>query len=205
MIRRVGQLLVALVPLFLFAGVVRCLSWLELVHSQLGWTVTLLAGVFVMTVAEVLLFKLWLLPSWAQAISERIYAGNYFPEDDPLVALAHKIMTEHCAEKIPELEKIVKSDSQRTRGWLELARVCLAEQRDTPRAVEHLLDGAKTVHDKEDAAMLMWRAFTLLNRDEKTRQRATEICRTLTENYPGTSYGRLATEKLREFTSVPNK
>lgn len=198
MIRRAAQLLVAFIPLMLFAGVVKGLAWFGLVQSQLWWVVTLLGGLLVVSIAEVLLFKMWLLPSWAQAISERIYAGNYVPEDDPLVALSQKIISEHRSELLPELEKIVRSDAQRTRGWLELARVCLAEQHDSLRAAEHLLKGAESVRDKEDAAMLMWRAFTLLNREEKCQQRATEICRSITEKYPSTNYGRLASEKLRE-------
>ncbi len=182
----------------LFAGVVRCLVWFSLVQSQLGWVATLLGGLLVVSVAEVLIFKMWLLPSWAQAISERIYAGSYVPEDDALVALSQRILTEHRMELVPELEKIVRSDAQRARGWLELARVCSAEQRDTLRAAEYLLEGAETVRNKEDAAMLMWRAYSLLNREEKRQQRAKEIRRSLTEKYPDTSYGRLAVETTRK-------
>lgn len=200
MIRRVIQLFVAFIPLLLFAIVLRGLTWAGWIQTQWGWVATLFVGMVLFTTVEVLIFKLWLLPSWAQAISEQIYAGNYIPEDDPLVALSFKIMEEHRSELIPELEKLVKSDAQRTRGWLELAGVCLTEQQDTLKAAEYLLLGAKTVRNKEDAAMLMWRAYTLLSKDDGKKQRAADICRHLIETYPGTTYSRFAVNKLRELS-----
>ncbi len=197
MIRRFFQLVVALVPLYAFA-IGMCFWWFGLVETVSEWIVTLLIGILLLAVIEGAIFRMWLLPSWAQALSERFYGGDYFPADDPIVSLAQQIINEHRTDRIPELEKLARSDSSRTRAWMELARVAEVELKDPQKAAEYMMTGARKVSRKEDAAMLMWRAVTLLRRDDKTKARAEEICCDIISRYPKTTYGRLAAEHKDE-------
>ncbi len=194
MIRRFFQLIVAFIPLYLFA-IGMSFWWFGLVETISGWIITLLIGVLLLAIVEGVIFRFWLLPSWAQALSERFYGGNYFPADDPVVSLAQQIIDQHLADRVPELERLVRSDSSRTRAWMELARVTELELKDPQKAAEHMLTGARKVARKEDAAMLMWRAVTLLRKEDRSPSRAEEIRRDLIKRYPKTTYGRLAADR----------
>ena len=175
MIRLFFQLVVALIPVYIFAiGI--CISTVAFADiltkwSYSNWIASMLLGVLVLAVVEGFIFRLWLLPKWAQVLSERFYGGTYFPADDPVASLAQSIIDQHLPERAPELEKLVSSDPSRTRGWMELARV--------------------------DAAMLRWRAVTLLRKDEASRSRAEEIRHELIQSYPKTTYGLLAAESTK--------
>lgn len=194
MIRRFFQLIVAFIPLYLFA-IGMSFWWFGLVETISGWIITLLIGVLLLAIVEGVIFRFWLLPSWAQALSERFYGGNYFPADDPVVSLAQQIIDQHLADRVPDLERLVRSDSSRTRAWMELARVTELELKDPQKAAEHMLTGARKVARKEDAAMLMWRAVTLLRKEDRSPSRAEEIRRDLIKRYPKTTYGRLAADR----------
>ena len=152
----------------------------------------MLAGVALLALIEGLLFKFWLLPQIAQAVSERLYAGSYFPEDDPLARLVAEISEHHRRELLPELQRLVEADPQRERGWLELARLQEAETSSPEQAVHTLLRGAEILRRREDAAMLLWRAYTLCKRYPERAEQAEEILRELTSRYPDTGYGRRA-------------
>ncbi len=203
MIRLFFQLVVALIPVYVFAIGIG-ISTMALTDaggtkwSYSQWIASMLLGVLVLVVTESFIFRLWLLPKWAQALSERFYGGTYFPTDDPLASLAQLIIDQHCGERVPELEKLVLSDPSRTRGWMELARVAEIELKDLQQAAGYMLTGARKVGRKEDAAMLMWRAVTLLHRDQVSRPRAEEIRRELMQRYPKTTYGRLAAKSPGE-------
>ena len=196
MMRFFVHLIIALIPVYVFAigiGISTMAISDESGRWSYGeWIASMLLGVLALAVVEGFIFRLWLLPKWAQALSERFYGGAYFPADDPVATLAQLIIDQHCGERAPELEKLVLSDPSRTRGWMELARVSEIELKAPQRAAEYMLTGACKVRRKEDAAMLMWRAVTLLRREEGSRPRAEEIRRELTRRYPKTTYGRLA-------------
>ena len=199
MIRFFVQLIIALIPVYVFAIGVAIATMAISDESGAKWSygewiAFMLLGLLALAVAEGFIFRLWLLPKWAQAISERFYGGTYFPADDPVASLAQSIIDQHCGERAPELEKLVLSDSTRTRGWMELARVAETELKDLQRAAGYMLTGASKVRRKEDAAMLMWRAVTLLRKDGASRPRAEEIRHELIQRYPKTTYGRLAAE-----------
>lgn len=167
----------------------------QLSHGYTGICYMLL-GIAALALVEGLMFKWWILPLFADAVSERLYAGNYLPEDDPLACLVSQIVEHKRRELMPELERLVAADPQRVRGWLELARVCEGEFADQREAVAHLLRGAELVRRKEDAAMLMWRAITLCERYDNLRPRALELLPELAHRFPHTTYGRLALDRL---------
>ncbi len=192
MIRRIGQIVVGFIPFYLFLGWAFFIVQPQLENHLLRAIAMLLLGLAVMGCAQGLIFKLWLLPAWAGAISERLYAGSYFPEDDPIASLAAQIFSQHRPDLIPELERLVLADASRTRAWLELARALELEAHDHPRAAEALQRGAKAVKDRDDAAMLLWRAFVLLNKNPTTKKEANALLEHLRSEYSSTTYGRLA-------------
>ena len=86
MIRLFFQLVVALIPVYIFAiGI--CISTVAFADiltkwSYSNWIASMLLGVLVLAVVEGFIFRLWLLPKWAQVLSERFYGGTYFPADE---------------------------------------------------------------------------------------------------------------------------
>lgn len=193
MLRLLAQLLLILAPLggyiwWLLAGVGQELARGE----RLNTVLMLLAGLLVLVVVEALLFKLYLLPSWARALSERLYAGSYFPEDDPLARLARQIAVENRPDLLPELTHLVLADPTRVRAWLELARLLEDTAHDTPQAAERLLQGAEAVRRAEDSALLLWRAASLLQKHTELAAQASPILARLARQYPDTAYGKMA-------------
>ena len=162
---------------------------------SLGGIVMLLAGLGVLAVVEGLIFKFFLLPRMAGALSERFYAGSYFPEDDPLALLSRKISAENRPELLPELARLVESDPHRARAWLELARLHVDLRRDIPEASRCLLQGAAAMRNREDAAMLTWRAAVLLEKSAEHAAQAPPLYQKLAEQYPATAYGKLAAQR----------
>lgn len=198
MIGFLARLLVLLAPIGAFTLWVTGPVQQQLYHHSvtLG-IVMLLGGLAVLAALEGALLKFWLLPLMARRISEQLYAGSYLPENDPLAMLAQKITEEHRPELIPELEHIVHADPRRTRAWLVLSQLIEAELHDAPRAVEVLLQGAAALkRNREDAALLIWRAATLCHKHASLEAKAATLHRQLAEQYPHTQYGRLAAQRV---------
>lgn len=198
-----ARLLLVLFPLAVYIGWLLLSVQKELVRgikngAALDFILMLLGGLFVLVVVEALIFKFYILPICARYISERIYGGSYFPDDDPLACLARKIELENRPDLLPELVQIVEADPQRVRAWLELARLLEDSVRDTPQAVQRLLQGAATVRRKEDAALLMWRAASLLRKHDQLADQAPPLLERLVREFPSTAYGKLAADFLKK-------
>ncbi len=156
----------------------------------------LLGGVAALALVEGLLFKFWILPAFAASVGERFYGGSYVPADDALVVLAERIRREKSRELLPELERRVRSDPRRVRGWLEYANVLHEVFADDKNALETLRLGAKKTRAAEDRAMLLCRAAHLASdalRDEPLSRKLYEEAAT---RYPSTTYGKLAASRL---------
>lgn len=195
--RHVLRLLLALIPFYVFVWWMLGPVSKRLYGAEpLNGILMLVAGVVVLGVLEGYIFKTWLLPIWARAMSERLYAGSYLPDDDPLVVLSTRIITEHRHDLVPELERLVMADRRRVRAWLELARVLEDELKDNSHAARQLLCGAEAVRSKEDAAFLMWRAAMIYKKNESSRAGAREVCSSIVQRYPRTQYARLAEDFL---------
>lgn len=197
MIRRLGQLVVGLIPLYVFLVWALFFVQPQLEKHTLRALAMLLGGLAVMAIIQGGVFKRWLLPLWAQAISERLYAGSYLPEDDPIASLAAEIFSQHRADLVPELEKLVLADPSRTRAWLELARALELEAHDIPRAAHVLQRGAASVRHDADRAMLLWRAAGLLQKEEAHREEAKDLLDRVADEFPHTAYGHLAATRRR--------
>lgn len=153
------------------------------------------AALAVMTLIEGLLFKYWVLPRWGEAIGERLYAGDYTPDDDPLVILAEKIRREKDATLLPELIRMVQKDARRLRSWQELAGIQLQEFAQAEAAVETLLKGATKVRPAEDSAFLLYRAATTCEKYLQDDARAETLYEQVARRFPRTTYGKLAGKK----------
>lgn len=197
MIRRLCQLIVGLIPLYVFLGWALFFVQPQLEKHTLRALAMLLGGLAVMAIVQGVVFRRWLLPLWAQAISERLYAGSYLPQDDPIASLAATIFSQHRADLIPELEKLVLADPSRTRAWFELARALEMEAHDIPRAAHVLQHGAASVRHNADRAMLLWRAATLLQKEEVHRKEAKDLLARVANEFPNTAYGHLAATRRR--------
>lgn len=198
MLRFFGQVLLLLVPVGAFAWWAKGPVQHYMYHGAVTKGILLmLAGLAFLALVEGVLLKLWLLPRWAYILSERFSSGSYLPEDDPLVQLVQRIAREQERSLLPELTRMVESDPRRVRGWLELARVQAEVFRDAPEAVAKLLQGARAVRNKEDAALLMWRAATLCEQKAELADRSQEILAELARKFPATSYGQLASERVK--------
>ena len=198
--RLFAYLLVVLAPLGAFAWWVMGPVQARLYHGSPTMGILLmLAGLAALALVEGALFKFWLIPLCARVMSERFSSGSYLPEDDPLVRLVAEVSQD--PQRLPELVRLVESDPQRTRGWLELARMM---ERDAPaQAVEKLCQGAQKLrHNKEEAALLMWRAITLAEKHPELAEKASTLLSELASAYPETSYGQLA---LKRVPSHPHK
>lgn len=194
--RRLLYIIVLLLPL---AGFVVCLPEVRRMIDDGASVPALLlmfAALVVMTLIEGLLFKYWVLPRWGQAISERLYAGNYTPDDDPLVQLAEKIRREKDATLLPELIRMVQQDARRLRSWQELAGIQLLEFAQAEAAVETLLKGAAKVRPTEDRAFLLYRAATTCEKHLQDAARAKKLYEQVARRFPRTAYGKLAEKHL---------
>lgn len=203
MLRLLARLLLVLAPLGLYAGWIHGAVLRKLARGEtLDMVLMLLAGLLLLAVVEGLLFKLYLLPTWARGLSERLYAGHYLPEDDPLARLTRQMEKENRPDLIPELIRMVEADPCRVRAWLELAR--FLEPRDPAEAARRLLRGAELIaaHNrfsrsgKEDAALLLWRAAALMQKHSSLASQASPTLAKLAEQYPATAYGKLAQKTL---------
>lgn len=203
MLRFFARLLLALAPLGAYIGWVRYAVLGKLARGEtLEMLLMLLAGLAALAVVEGLLFKFYLLPAWAHALSERLYGGHYFPEDDPLAQLTRRMEAAPHPDLIPQLTRLAEADPCRVRVWLELAR--FLEPQSPAEAARCLLRGAELIaahkrfsrSAKEDAALLLWRAAVLLRKHSELAPQASPILTRLRQLYPATAYGKLARKSL---------
>lgn len=198
MVRAFSLLLLLLAPLAAYVGWLVVFVQRAVARGEyLNTVLMLLGGLAVLAVLEGCIFKLLVLPRLAGYISERLYAGNYVPEDDPLALLARRISAENRPDLIPDLERLVEADPRRVRAWLELAHVLESLLHDTPRAVQRLLQGAECAPNREDAALLIWRAATLFEKHAELAPQALPLFRRLSSEFALTSYGKLAASRLK--------
>lgn len=196
-----ARLLLVLFPLAAYIGWLLLCVQKELVRSikngsALDFILMLLGGLLVLVVLEALIFKFYILPICARYISERVYAGSYFTDDDPLASLARKIESENRTDLLPQLVQLVEADPRRVRAWIELARILEDSLHDTPQAVRRLLQGAEAVRRKEDAALLIWRAASLLRKHDQQPIQASQLLERLVRDFSSTAYGKLAAHSL---------
>lgn len=194
--RFVAQALLVLAPIAVYAWWIAVPVQKQLERGDLFHVVLfLLGGLAVLALSEGIIFKKCVLPALARFVSERLYAGSYSTEDDPFACLARKIALENRPDLLPQLAALAEADPLRVRAWLELARLLDELAHDPSQAVECLLQGADAVRRKEDAALLIWRAVTLLEKQPDHASRAGALRERLISLYPGTAYGKLAARR----------
>jgi len=152
----------------------------------------MLGALAVLVAVEYLFLRYWLLPRWAQNLGERLYAGDYSPQEDKVVAAAEQIRRERDEKLLPQLVTLVQADSSRLRGWRELADVQLNVFHRPEDAIATLLEAEERVSDKEDRALLLYRAAQWTENRLNNPARARELYTLAAKKYPATVYGRRA-------------
>lgn len=152
----------------------------------------LLGSLAVLALLEGLLFRFLLLPAWGQALGERLYGGSYIPADDELARLADRIRSTEDASLLPDMQRIVLRQRKRVRGWLELARLYQDIAHDDKSALQTLLSAVDAVSDREERAMLLYRAGALAANKLHSPAQAAEYFRRAASDFPNTVYGRHA-------------
>ncbi len=156
--------------------------------KQTGFTI-LGVALLLFVLAEGLLFRCILLPRMGEVMGEKLYGGTYIPEEDALVRAAEEVRRTKDREKMPAVHAVVQADRRRLRGWLELSRLYQEEFADRRSALEALEEGSRCVSDKEDRALLLYRAAhlcELLNLPDRRRG----LLETAAKRYGKTVYGK---------------
>lgn len=192
MLRFLLKLSLVLLPLIPFAyGAHIVMEWLSSGETLHG--IALLLGLLAaLALIEGILFRCWILPSWGQLLSERLYGGSYFPEDDELAQLATRIRRSEDTSLLPELHRLVLRQRKRARGWLELARLHQDIAKDENTAVQVLLEGADSVSDPEERAMFLYRAGAMAATELHSPAKAAEYFTRAATSFPNTTYGKHA-------------
>ena len=191
------RLSAVLLPFLLFVATVPLMrSWM--MHGRVWQGIALmLAGVALLALVEGLLFRYWLLPKFSEAIGERIYAGDYVASEDALACAVQRVTETKDKALLSELESVVRAQSDRCRGWLELARLREDLAADPAAAVRTLEEGAMRTSGREDRALLLYRAAQQADKGLHDSARARALYTEAAEHYPKTVYGKLAAERLK--------
>lgn len=200
--KRWGKAFVLLVPLAAFIG---SLYWVRewLYHGHALWGLGLLvASLAVLSMVEGALLKFWFLPGLGGALADRLYGGRYYPDEDALAVIVDGIQKKGDPGALSELEKVVRADPHRLRGWQELAHLQLTLGRDALAAVKTLVDGSRAVRGKEDRAMLLYRAAVLCHDNLGEGERARVLWGEAARRYPSSVYGLRAAARLKTLESA---
>lgn len=196
MLRFLVRLFILTLPLLLFAGAVLIVRDHLFAGERLYPLLILLGSLALLAIVEGLLFRYWVLPAWGDRLADKIYAGSYEPGADVLAQLSTRIQTEKDASLLPEMEKLVHQQADRTRGWLELARLYQYTFEQPQKALDTLIEGAQRASGREDRALMLFRAASLCEKSLSAPQKAQELYRDAATRYPKTTYGKKATQKL---------
>ncbi len=196
MLRRFAKVLVVLLPVGVFALALQPVQKLMFGGEATQGIVLLLVALVLLAVVEGLLFRYWVLPGWGEKMAERLYAGSYTPENDALARMVEQIVQEKDAAQLPALRELVLRQPRRLRGWLELARLQQELLPDATAALATLEEAAAAVRDREDAAMLLYRAGALCESALQNPARARELWQRAADAFPATVYGARSAAKL---------
>lgn len=196
MLRFFARFFIMLLPLLLFAGAVLIVRDKLFAGERLYPLLILLGALALLAIVEGLIFRYWVLPAWGGKLADKIYAGSYDPKTDALAQLSTRIQKEKDAALLPEMEKLVHQQADRTRGWLELARIHQYCFDHPQKALDTLLEGAKRSSAREDRALLLYRAASLCEKTLSSPEKAQEIYNTAATQFPKTTYGKKAAQKL---------
>lgn len=192
MIRFFLKSVAVLLPLGAFAlATPIIMDWMSQ-GETLNGILLLVGSLAVLALAEGVMFRFWILPTWGQALSERLYGGSYYPEEDELAELAARIRRTEDTDLLPAMHRLVLKQRKRARGWLELNRLQQDIAHNPEAALQTLLEGADAVSDPEERAMFLYRAGALAADKLQSPHRAAEYFRRAADKFPKTTYGKHA-------------
>ena len=188
--------MLALLPLALFALGMLYVDALFTAGEGLKGICWLIVMLALLALVEGIFLRRVLIPLWGEKMAERIYAGSYVPDDDTLVQLADKVRETRDGSLLARLEKEVRGQGWRYRGWMELASIQRDVFSNPAAACSALQEGAGTVEDPQDAAMLLYRAAHVADTAMHDPSLAQSLRRKAAADFPDTVYGRKAAAEL---------
>ena len=193
---RTKLIALAIAPLLLFAlGLLYVDARLTEGDMLRGICSIVLLLALLAAVEGVILRKI-LIPLWGEKVAERIYAGSYVPDDDPLVQLAERVRASRDEALLAKLEKAVRAQGWRYRGWMELAAIHRDVFSNPAAACNSLQEGSAAVEDPQDAAMLLYRAAHVAQDAMRDATLANSLRHKAAADFPQTVYGRKAAAEL---------
>lgn len=196
MLRRFSQLLVLLLPLGVFALALPLVQQRLFGGQATSGILLLLVGLALLALAEGLLFRYWILPGWGDKMAERLYAGSYLPEQDELALLLERVAREKSVDDLPLVEKMVRRQPRRLRGWLELAHLQQELLQDDRAALRTCEVALTHIRDREDAALLLYRAAQLCEKKLHDTAAAARFYERAATQFADTVYGRRAASRV---------
>lgn len=192
MLRRFSQLLVLLLPLGAFVLALPLVQQRLFGGQAASGILLLLVGLALLALAEGLLFRYWILPGWGDKVAERLYAGSYLPEQDELALLLERVAREKSVDDLPLVEKMVRRQPRRLRGWLELAHLQQELLQDNRAALRTCEVALTHIRDREDTALLLYRAAQLCEKKLHDSAAAARFYERAATQFADTVYGHRA-------------
>lgn len=196
MVKRILPFASLLLPLALFVGALYKVRQLFDREEGLLGIGIMLGALATMAAIVGLMLKFWLLPTWGRAISERVYAGSYLPDEDPIVSLAQEIRKCRDWERMAEFEKRIMQDSSRARAWMEYFSLLSDVFQAKEAALQALLKGAEYVRSKEEKAMFLYRSALYCEKKLNDLRQARSLFEQAARRFPRTAYGKQAALRL---------
>lgn len=155
-----------------------------------------LPALLILCLLVVFILRHRILPRWGQKVAEKLYMGSYFPDEDSLVRLVAEIEASKDEAKLADLAVLVRSDPHRLRGWQELSRLQMESFHNVPAALAALTEGAESVKDIQDRALLYYRAAKLIEQEMPDRPDRAKRMYERAAAFSETVYGKMALKHL---------
>lgn len=138
----------------------------------------------------------WVWPLFGEWVADVVYGDRRLAGDDPLEQLALEVRRTRSEEAMERMRQFAEENGDRTRVWTECANLLRDVLQRPAEAAETLERGASQVGEKEDRALLLYRAACLYDAMPGKREKAVELWALASELYPETTYGAQAAERL---------
>ncbi len=159
---------------------------------------SLLFGIILASILIWFVLKRTLLPFVAEHIRAFLTGdnGSYQSADDELHRLVESIRESRDAQRLTELDAYCAENPQRLRAWQEYASLLHGSFKRSQEASELLERAASTLRDKQDCALLLYRAGIIQRDTLQQASDAQRLFRAASTRYPQSTYGKLAAKQL---------
>ncbi len=156
----------------------------------------------VLLIFGLVIFYKYVIRPLNEAFGERIRAwivgetNLYNSDEDELEQIVKRIRASKDASQMEEMEAYCLSNPRRLRGWQEYARLLHDVFDDAAAACELYERAVEKIRNKQDKALLLYRAGQLCRDHRKDAKEAERYFRAAAEKYPRTTYGAKSREQV---------